>query len=73
MTILLKLLTTWLVAAVIWLGLSALVAIPTKIFWNWLVPSIFGLPQIEFRQALGLLILTSLLFSDRKTDVRMQD
>ncbi len=73
MTVLLKLLTTWFVAAIIWLALSALVAIPTKVFWNLLKPSIFGLPRIDISQALGLLILSSLIFSDRKTDVRIRD
>ncbi len=30
--------------------------------WNWLMPSIFGLRALTFGQALGLLILTKLLF-----------
>jgi hypothetical protein len=30
--------------------------------WNWLVPTIFGLPTLDFWQALGLLALTRILF-----------
>ena len=30
--------------------------------WNWLVPPIFGWPQITFWQALGLLALCRILF-----------
>ena len=30
--------------------------------WNWLMPTIFGLPAISFWQALGLLGLSWILF-----------
>jgi len=30
--------------------------------WNWLMPSLFHLPLITFVQALGLLVLSKLLF-----------
>jgi hypothetical protein len=30
--------------------------------WNWLVPGLFGLPRINYWQALGLLALSRLLF-----------
>lgn len=30
--------------------------------WNWLIPSIFGLGAITFAQALGLLVLSKILF-----------
>ncbi|MGD1104609.1 MAG: hypothetical protein ABSA59_21405 [Terriglobia bacterium] len=31
--------------------------------WNWLIPVIFGLHPISFWQALGLLVLSKILFS----------
>lgn len=31
--------------------------------WNWLMPTIFRLPTIGFWQALGLLVLTTILFN----------
>lgn len=33
------------------------------LLWNWLMPAIFGLPQINYYQALGLLILSKIIFS----------
>jgi hypothetical protein len=42
-------------------GLSALFAFPTMWLWNWLMPDIFGLPMIDFWQALGLGVLSQLL------------
>jgi Ca2+/H+ antiporter, TMEM165/GDT1 family len=30
--------------------------------WNWLMPSLFGLMRIGFWQALGLLVLSKILF-----------
>jgi hypothetical protein len=33
-----------------------------KLLWNWLLPTLFGWPQITFWQALGLLALCRILF-----------
>lgn len=33
------------------------------LLWNWLMPAIFGLPLINFYQAIGLLVLSKLVFS----------
>lgn len=30
--------------------------------WNWLMPTIFGLPELSFWQAAGLLMLCKILF-----------
>jgi hypothetical protein len=30
--------------------------------WNWLVPALFGGPALHFWQAIGLLVLTRILF-----------
>jgi hypothetical protein len=35
----------------------------TMTLWNWLVPALFSGPMITFWQALGLLILSKILFS----------
>ena len=32
------------------------------LLWNWLMPVIFGLPEISFLQAAGLLVLCKILF-----------
>jgi hypothetical protein len=31
--------------------------------WNWLIPDLFNLPSITFTKALGLLVLSKILFS----------
>lgn len=41
----------------------ALFGVLTKFLWNWLVPALFGGPVINFWQALGLLLLSKILFS----------
>jgi hypothetical protein len=41
---------------------ALLMALPTMWLWNWLMPTIFGLIKIGFWQALGLNILTGILF-----------
>lgn len=35
---------------------------PLMILWDWLMPTLFGLPEITFWQACGLQILSILLF-----------
>ena len=35
---------------------------PLMILWNWLMPYLFGLPEITFWQACGLQLLSTLLF-----------
>jgi chromate transport protein ChrA len=34
----------------------------TMHLWNWLMPAVFGLTTITFTQALGLLVLSKILF-----------
>lgn len=50
----------WVVAGVFFLLLLGAV---TMFLWNWLVPALFNGPQIGFIQALGLLLLSKILFS----------
>ena len=47
------------------IGIAAIVvfSILLLILWNWLMPSIFGLPFITIYQAFGLLLLSKILFS----------
>ena len=48
------------------LGLIAIVIVllgyPLMLLWNWLMPEIFGLPEITFWQAIGLNILCTIMF-----------
>lgn len=42
-------------------------AIPTYYLWNWLMPTLFGLGCVTFWQALGLNMLSSILFHGTST------
>jgi len=41
---------------------ACIIAFPVMLLWNWLMPFLFGLVQINFWEALGLSMLCSLLF-----------
>lgn len=40
---------------------------PTMLLWNWLMPSLFHLPVINFWQAFGLYVLCGFLFKNNDT------
>lgn len=42
-----------------------IMAIPTWFLWNWLMPQIFDLPQINLLEAFGILILCKILFKSK--------
>lgn len=42
--------------------IALVISIPVWLLWNWLMPSIFGLKTITWIQALGLAVLSRLLF-----------
>jgi hypothetical protein len=37
-----------------------------RLIWNWTVPAVFGLRAITFWQAVGILILSSILFGGHR-------
>ena len=41
---------------------ALLLAFPTMILWNWLMPKLFGLTQIDIFQAMGINFLSGILF-----------
>jgi len=53
------------------IGLIAIVIVilgyPLMLLWNWLMPVIFGLPEITFWQAIGLNLLSTILFKSTTT------
>lgn len=55
---------------VIFVALCALVlGLPLMVLWNWLMPTLFGLTKITFWQAIGLNILTGILFGRSSASV----
>jgi hypothetical protein len=57
------------------LGMIAIVIVllgyPLMMLWNWLMPVIFGLPEITFWQAIGLNFLSTILF--KPTTIKNKD
>ena len=57
------------------IGLVAIVIVllgyPLMLLWNWLMPNIFGLPEITFWQAIGLNFLSTILF--KSTTIKNKD
>lgn len=47
--------------------MSLVMAIPTMLLWNAVMPDIFGLIEISFNQALYLNLLTGIFFSGTNT------
>lgn len=44
------------------LAIAAAIGFTVMALWNWLLPELFQLPEITFWQAIGLAVLTRLLF-----------
>lgn len=44
-------------------GFAVLIAWVLSLLWNWLMPGIFGLPEITMWQAAGLFILSKIIFT----------
>ena len=52
-----------IVAAIAFLvGLSLIMALPTMLLWDWLMPHLFGLKEVTLFQAWGLNFLCGMLF-----------
>ena len=48
-----------------------IMSLPVMLLWDWLMPELFGLKEITWLQAWGLLALTGLLF--RSSNVKSND
>lgn len=51
-----------LIGVMLGIVFAVVLALPTMVLWNALIPTIFGLPSISIWQALGLCLLTRFLF-----------
>jgi hypothetical protein len=55
------------------IGLLALFGFVVMWLWNWLMPKIFGLPQIGYWEGWGLLVLAKILFGGMRGSARSED
>ena len=53
---------TILIAILVVALTATILGFPLMWLWNWLIPTIFNLPEITFWQALGLNALATILF-----------
>ena len=53
---------TTLTAILLIVLVATLLGLPLMWLWNWLMPTIFNLPEITFWQALGLNALATIFF-----------
>jgi hypothetical protein len=44
------------------IGISLIMAVPTMLLWDWLMPELFGLKTVTLFQAWGLNFLCGMLF-----------
>jgi hypothetical protein len=44
--------------------MAAIMSLPVMLLWDWLMPTIFGLGEITWFQAWGLMFLCGLLFKN---------
>jgi len=52
-----------ILTAILIIAITAVIlGLPLMWLWNWLIPTIFNLPKITFWQALGINLLSILLF-----------
>ena len=47
------------------IGVIVIATLPFWLLWNWLIPTIFGLPKISILQAFGLWLMIVLVKSTR--------
>jgi len=67
MKILVKVLGGLLIGILTMGGIATLVTLPTMFLWNYVMPNLFGLPEITFLQALALNFLASILFKNNNS------
>jgi hypothetical protein len=53
-----------LAGIVIFAAVFLVFGVAVMLLWNWLLPPIFGLPSINYLQAVGLFVLARILFSN---------
>ena len=59
-----------LIAIILGVGISLLISLPVMWLWNGLMPEIFGLTTIGFKQALGLSVFSSVLFKSSNSSIK---
>ena len=49
---------------IIFTGIAAIIAVPVMLMWDYVMPAVFGLPELTIWQALWGTLLARFLFTD---------
>ena len=60
--------TAIILGLLIFAAFALVFAIPTCLLWNWLMPTLFNLPEITYIQTVGLMFLIRFLFDGIKVN-----
>jgi len=60
-------LEVFLVASLTLAFVALVLGLPLMLLWNWIIPNIFYFNKITFFQAVGLNLLSSILFKSHNT------
>ena len=60
-------LEVFLVASLTLVFVALVLGLPLMLLWNWIMPNIFYFNKITFLQAVGLNLLSSILFKSHNT------
>ena len=60
-------LEVFLVASLTLAFVALVLGLPLMLLWNWIMPNIFYFNKITFLQAVGLNLLSSILFKSHNT------
>ena len=57
-----------LAGIVLTIAMGLFLSLPVMLLWDWLMPGIFGLREITWMEAWGLLFLCGVLFKDNRIE-----
>lgn len=63
-----NLISTIVLMVLLLVAMAAIVSLPVMWLWDWLMPELFGLKEITWPQAFGLLLLCGFLFKNSSTE-----
>lgn len=68
-----KIFGAFILSVMFFAAMAVLLALPTMLLWNWLMPAVLGLKEITFLQALGINFLTAILFKSPPNSSNKQE
>jgi len=54
-------------------GIAVLTVLPLWLIWNWMIPGLFGVPEISIFEALGLIVMARIIFPSSNINKALKD